>query len=227
MPEYMSPREKIVCRSGKNCDVPGCFLPVSKFSRYCGRHDLINERTGHPLGYTITKGKLRPYLEEARRFLALHRDHPGIEDTLKWFGWFMATANPPSRIHTRSSASARFEWWRAALHKAGAAPEELLAVLLGMFLLQEHEPRAFKSDRHFQHQVVVRLLRLAAPGRDSRGRQQRNRITVGVREALAQIMVTSRLGGFCLRIVRQIEEERKRVSAEGLTGLEEPFKAST
>lgn len=90
----------------------------------------------------------------------------------------------------------------------GVTPEEMLAMVTAFYLLQEWHPRAFKSDRHFRHQLANRLLRMVNAPRSEvwqagERAYRHDRVTVGMRELLAT-RITSALGVTCLSMARVI-----------------------
>ncbi len=210
--------EKLARRVGRQCDVPWCHLPVSKFSRYCERHDQVNERTGDPRGHTVRASEVRPYADMARKLIKEQKEHPAISGVLKFLEDYLRSAKPPRIIHRGSMTNQRVNHWLAHLHASGVRPEAIFATLIGMMLLREYQPRTFKSDRHFWHQCIVRVLRLAPAPRGWDMKRRYPRITVGVREDLAQTLVRSRLGMICWQVAAHIQRktEENGPSPQGL-----------
>ena len=74
-------------------------------------------------------------------------------------------------------------------------------------------PRDFNSDRHFQHQLVIRFLRMVrAPRVEMWGGgsaiYRYDRIMVAVRELFGQ-RLEARLGLLCLRMARILQEHTR------------------
>jgi hypothetical protein len=98
------------------------------------------------------------------------------------------------------------EHWRSRLKRAGIHDHELMSVVIAMYALREHDPRAFRSDRHFRHQLALRFLRKApAPPvlkwRGGSGGLRYDRISVGTRELLAREL-ESGIGLACFRMAK-------------------------
>lgn len=214
-------RERLAKRAGKRCAVPGCYHYVRNFSRYCTRHDRVNKRTGHPEGKTVSLGQLRPYRDIARRFLDDNLDHPGVTNARDFLVRFLSGVTPPRSIGSRTPPWERLKRWRHRLWVSGVDPLDILAVIVGMFLLQYYDSRAFKSDRHFWHQIVIRVFRLSKPNRDAgAGNTYHQRITVGEREMFTDIMKKTglmTLGHVVSQEIINREEEQQLARIEGVT----------
>ena len=174
---------------GRSCEVPSCGLPRAKVSRYCERHDLHEQRTGHPLGRSIRKHELKPYIALVSRYIGTYRDHPAIQAALRWLQAFVYRDHPHYTLRHGSPPEQRLTRFLARLKKSAVSPEEMLASCVAMFLMREHDPLSFPSDKHFRHQVSRYFLRLApAPFnmtyRGGRGAKMYDRITPGTREYL-------------------------------------------
>ncbi|MEW5772983.1 MAG: hypothetical protein AB1916_05615 [Thermodesulfobacteriota bacterium] len=189
------------------CDVPGCWQRRHKFSRYCRPHMKKDEDTGHPLGWTVRKAWLRPWQGEAARFIRDHLHHPDLERPLAHLEAILAQAKRPTVPRTDAD---KLHLWLSNLREAGVSAQDVLACVVGMYWLQERLPERFKGDRHFRHQLAVRVLRLApAPNHKAwdKGREYRlyQRIGVKVRELLASVLIRT-TGAAPLRIIRAIEQ---------------------
>jgi hypothetical protein len=192
---------------GRRCEVQGCGLPVQKIGRLCERHDGINQRTGHPLGSTILAGQIRPFVKRASRYIRKHKDHVAIAACLEWLREYVNAPRPHApEVRRNASAGERLSHWLSRLKRAGVFDHELMAVIIAMHMLREWEPRSFRSDRHFRHQLAIRFLRKApAPPvfkwRGGAGGLRHDRISVGTRELLARELEAA-IGLACFRIAK-------------------------
>ena len=210
---------------GYPCTVPGCGQPRQRLGQYCKQHDRVNTQTGDPLGQTIRKRDLKPYKEEAFAYIQKHHEHTSIQAALGWIGELIQAARMP--VYTPTTKRQRLNEWLCKMRGAAIQPEEVLAVVVGMYLMQECDGRRFRSDRHFKHQWAVRVLRLIpAPfyqgWNKGEGRRYYRPLTVGVRELLAWEFLTA-LGAFPLRIARRMVEIRDKELVKKLAGLDVPF----
>lgn len=224
MGHLLAVRERLNKRVGKQCSVPGCYHYVNKFSQFCKHHDQVNQRTGHPQGRTISIGELKTYRTIAREFLEKNIDHPSVASAKDFLVGFLSDSTPPKSIGARTPPRVRLRYWRHALWSSAIDPLDMLAVIVGMFLLRHYDLRAFRSDRHFWHQTVVRLFRLAKPIRDAgAGHAYHKRITVGERELFTDIMKKSRLMTLGHVVSQEIINIERKAQLPQVEGIRTPF----
>lgn len=228
MPKPTATERALQRRSaGLTCAVRGCWLPVTGLSRYCDDHDRRNQATGHPEGRTIRKADLRPFVKLTAAFIDQHRSHPGISAALDWITARIADAKDPRYLSRKSSPEQRVAKWLAKMRREGVDPKDVLAAVAAVYLLREYRPSAFKSDRHFDHQVAIRVLRLVpAPFVDrwtgTKVRRSYDWITVGTREHLSHRLKTA-LGLLSLRMAREILPTLTKPDPDHLQGADAPF----
>src|SRR5690606_9576023 len=121
----------------------------------------------------------------------------------------------------------RLARWLDQLERAGVYPEELLAIVAAMHLYREVRPQAFKSDRHFRHQLVTRFLRKApapfiAVWRGGVGGKLYDRITVAVRELLAATL-SQAIGLPCLNMAKAIHRTLYPINEEHAAAIRVPL----
>lgn len=163
------------------CRVYGCRAFARSVNGLCSAHRERQQRNGHPRQTTIRKCDLKPYLEEARAFLA---DDPA--------GRIAAGLSEVHRTLSRRGRAILAEWRRGrpmVRYEVSAArmlldvldgtsPEESAAVVLAVFLMWQREPYRFVSDDGFRFQLVRRWRSLSetAVGRyyDHRGKVVRS-----------------------------------------------------
>lgn len=125
----------------RRCAVRECDRRTEGVSRYCNKHKLRAKKIGHPEATTIHAYTLRPYLKLVRFYLATtYADHPEVQATLA-----RITALP----------SYGLPWLK------DTPPETTLAIMVACYLIWQHDPECFKSPRHFQQTVAVRVVRSA------------------------------------------------------------------
>jgi hypothetical protein len=211
----------------KLCEVPRCGHPAKPFSRYCPAHDARNTNTGHPEGTNVLVGEYKTLFLLAQDFVSHHHDHPGLKAALEWLGRLVSEARDPGTIHARSSAADRLGRWLSRLRAEGVTPADMLATIAALYALREWSPRRFLSDRHFNHQLAIRVLRLApAPYREAwsngRAKKVHDRITSPTRDLLSTRINTT-LGPLVLRMGKEVAHAAQPRPQERLEGIDYPF----
>jgi hypothetical protein len=180
---------------------------VQKVGRWCDRHDHEAERTGDPLGKSILGGQVSPYIKRATRYIQANRDHVAIAAALEWLRSYVEHPRVTTpAVHRNATARQRVDHWLSRLKRAGVHDWELMAVIVAMYALREHEPWVFRSDRHFKHQLAIRFCRKAPapPAPNLRGgvsQRRYSRVTVGTRELLTRELEAG-VGLVCFRIAK-------------------------
>ncbi len=118
--------------------------------------------------------------------------------------------------------------WLVLLRNNDVQSSDILAIIIGMYLFQEDDPRRFNSDREFRHSMVTRIMRLISSRKEWEGDTiyRKARVTVGVREFLSEKICMSRLGFLALSAARQMNEHdrKQRLILQGeISGKDEPF----
>ncbi|BAE52853.1 hypothetical protein amb4049 [Paramagnetospirillum magneticum AMB-1] len=209
------------------CEVPHCRDHARSFSRYCRRHDQRTTNTGHPEGTNVLRGEYKTLFLLAHQFITHHKEHPGIRAGLEWLGGMMADGRDPGTIHARSSAADRLGRWLHQMQTEGVTAEDMLATIGAIYALREWNPRRFLSDRHFDHQLAIRVLRLTpAPfsERWSEGKPKKvyDRITGPTRDLLST-RINAALGPLILRMGREVASAAQPRPQERLEGIDFPF----
>jgi len=173
----------------RRCEVQSCGLPRAKVSRYCERHDLQQQRTGHPCGRTIRKSELKPYVALVQRYIRDYRKHEAIQAALRWLEAFIYREHPQYQVRSNAPPEQRLTRFLARMKKSAVSSEDMLAACVAMFLKRSHDPLAFPSDKHFQHQLARYFLRLAPSPycmtyNGGRGAKKYDRITPPTRDLL-------------------------------------------
>lgn len=89
----------------------------------------------------------------------------------------------------------------------------MLTQIAALYLHRDLYPGDYRNDRHWRHQLVIRLLRMVrAPRTEMWGGgkpiYQFDAVTVGVRELLGPT-IQDQAGNLCLRIARLLTEQFK------------------
>lgn len=193
---------------GTTCEVTGCLYPAHKLGRYCREHAKVNERTGHPLGTTIRYAEIKHLVKASRRYIRQNMDHPQIAEAL---AWLYDLINDPWRrridhVPRNATPKQRLGRWLDRFEDQRVHEIHALALVAGMYLHREMYPRDYRSDRHFQHQLAVRFLRMIRAPRVERWKDGKpypryDRIGVQLREYLCSLL-QPRLGLLCEQMAR-------------------------
>jgi hypothetical protein len=121
----------------------------------CERHKRIKRRHGHPEQQGITVAFLSPYRQRVKARMVKNADNPawGILRQ-RWervLGMTQGKGQSPTARHHREAMS--------ELDKLGKDVDAavICEVALAMYLLQDDQPRRFKSDTAFDFQLVRRV----------------------------------------------------------------------
>ena len=210
----------------RGCEVPSCGLPRAKVSRYCERHDLQEQRTGHPCGRTIRKSELKPYVVLVQHYIRDYREHEAIAAALRWLEAFVYRDHPQYPARSNAPPQQRLTRFLARMKKSAVSPEEMLAACVAMYLMQLHDPLAFPSDKHFRRQLSRYFLRLApAPYSmtygDGRGAKKYDRITPPTGELLYR-RLSETIGIACFNMAAAIYQANL-IETGLLQGITVPF----
>jgi hypothetical protein len=199
------------------CSVSGCYSLRDGFAIYCTAHSQRQREHGHPLQPVTTKAALKPYLKMARRFLRVHASHPATMAALEVARELMhASPNTPKR--QRKIGNGPYNTWvelrRLADANPPVQPEEVLAVVIAMALLQQYERKHFRSDKaalYATARAIYRLRELSAAKvtwDEERQRSVKETMVLGS-QALSYLgqRVALKLGVFALGVVRVFQAE--------------------
>lgn len=147
------------------CQLPACHQAASGFSPWCHAHKQANRRHGDPLQEGVTGHDLRPYLARVVARQAKNKDSEAW--SILAARWEALTAHCRGIVRRAEAGHAYLRQERAAalqaLRLAGnVAPEKVVQTALAMYLLQDHRPTRFRSDKAFRFELVRRVRGLAA-----------------------------------------------------------------
>ncbi|WP_162917320.1 hypothetical protein [Dongia deserti] len=204
---------------------------MQKIGRLCERHDGTEQRTGHHSGHSVRVKELAPYLKDASRYIKQHQHHPAIAEAIRRTAELVYGSRPRS-VGQRHNATPheRIYGWLDRLEHAAVPAEELLSIVAAMFFYREDQPNAFRSDRHFRHQLVLRFLRkapapVAARWRSGEGGRRYDRITVATRDLLATKLENT-IGLVSLRVAMVLHQARNPYSPEQNAAVRTPLPTS-
>jgi len=149
----------------RTCRVPGCTQETaSRYSPYCSVHKARLRRHGAVDQDGITAADLKPYLSKVNARIEKNRDSPAWGQLDGRWLTLVDHANSVIAAYEKGRASPRHEVKAAheVVKIAGAAQaREVVETALAMFIMQEFEPRRFRSDDAFRVQLVRRVRALA------------------------------------------------------------------
>jgi hypothetical protein len=163
------------------CGVNGCQQRTSAFGRYCNGHKTRARRHGHPAQLAVTKPQLGPYLKAGRRRIKKNADSPlwsaleGRWEALVTYCKGEVAEHRTGRPFIRHVRQAAIAVVKIA---EDVKARDVIETVIALYLMQDQEPRRFRSDRAFQAQLVRRVRALternigvywsAADGRNKR-----------------------------------------------------------
>ena len=204
------------------CRAPGCGARTSRYGQFCSTHRSRSRRHGHPEQDGITKAHLSPYLELVRGRIAKNETSPlWAECEVRWNAVVDHARRTLTAFH-RGQAGFRYERIAAqevlklADHVEAA---QVIETTFAVFLLEDRQPRRFRSDQAFRFQLVRRLRGLTDVNAGSWFNHKTGRTHRAYRELTPRAVTTiaewvvEALGGIALylaKIERDQEEARQQ-----------------
>jgi hypothetical protein len=152
------------------CNAPGCSAPAStRFGRYCRPHVAQLRRHG-AIGQTgVTKADLKVYRHIVESRLEKNKDKPLLTQLEARWGAVMTYAESV-REEARSKPMVRYRR-EASIEMLrignNVEPRDVIETVLAMYVMQDQEPRRFKSDQAFRTQLVRRVRGLTRLNADA------------------------------------------------------------
>lgn len=145
------------------CSVPQCPDTAAGFGALCNRHKAIRRRHGHPEQTGITVQELASYRLRVRLRMEKNQDNQAWSILAQRWGVVIDAAKAQEAEAQRGCAFVAHE--REACQElvklAREVPVETLTeTVLALFLMQEEQPRRFKSDAAFDAQLARRARAL-------------------------------------------------------------------
>jgi hypothetical protein len=148
----------------RTCRAPGCReRAASRFAAYCPAHRTALRRHGAPDQKAITNVHLKPYLKLVKARISKNPEHVAWVLLDERWRALVDHAHGIIADYARGRAGSRFE--RAAANEvvklAGdVEPRAVVVVTAAMVVMQELDPRQFRSDRAFWVQLARRVRAL-------------------------------------------------------------------
>jgi hypothetical protein len=205
------------------CRIPDCCNSTSRWGAYCNAHKSRKRRHGHPLQETITAADLAPFVKVVRarrlrnpeadawrilaaRWTVLMDCCQGIVDVYM--------SGVPGQGHQVQAAR------EVLMLSQHVEANDVIDVLMAMYLLQDARPKSFKSDVAFVHQIVRRVRGLTEVNAGSwfdhsTGRVKRVYRELSPRTAVEMgALLVQALGAGGLHMVKLEHRDRDRKKAE-------------
>ena len=201
----------------KQCVAAGFREPVTGYSTLCDRHKRIKRRHGHPEQEGVTVEDIKPYRSRVRARMDKNSNSPawGILRQ-RWAKVLEATREEPGEVG--------FNYQRRALEEIAKLsvidPDEIAEVVLAMYLLQEEQPRRFKSDDAFEFQLARRVRGLVDMNAGVYWDQDKQRIKKVYRDVPPKVTLVvaeylkAAFGVAALHVARLEQEEATKVRTE-------------
>ena len=148
----------------RTCRAPGCWeRAASRFAAYCPAHRTALRRHGAPDQKAVANAQLQPYLKLVKARMSENPEH--IAWVLLDERWRALVDHAQGIVadYARGRAGSRFE--RAAAQEVSklagdVEPRAVVEVTAAMVVMQELDPRQFRSDRAFWVQLARRVRAL-------------------------------------------------------------------
>lgn len=216
------------------CRAPGCdSRATSRYSVYCSRHQSRLRRQGDVAQEAISKAELKTYLMRVRQRIAKNPDSPTWGQLEA--RWLAVVEHAKGIVAAFRSGKAGVRYVRKAAEEvikiAGVAtPRDVIETVLAVFVMQELDPRRFRSDPGFRFQLVRRVRALADVYAGQRYDHKSNKVRRVYREMTPRAVATigqwlaEMIGGAGIQLarleVRDIEKAKQERQALW-DGLEE------
>lgn len=145
------------------CRVQGCSGKTSRYGAYCTTHKARNRRHGDVCQETITAASLNPYRSAIQGRLRKNPNNSiwsllqaNWSDTIAPCEGFISDAEDGGGVRMYVMTACR----EVAKLARYVEPKLIIETALAMFLMQDQEPRKFKSDKAFRFQLSRRLRAL-------------------------------------------------------------------
>lgn len=145
------------------CSVFQCPETAAGFGALCNRHKAIRRRHGHPEQTGVTVQELAPYRQRVRLRMEKNQGNQAWSILAQRWGVVIdaAKAQEAEALRGRPFVTHEREAGQELVKLAREVPVETLTeTVLALFLMQEEQPRRFKSDAAFDAQVARRARAL-------------------------------------------------------------------
>jgi len=149
--------------TARTCRAPGCGARTTRYGVYCTTHKSRLRRHGHPEQRSITKADLKPYLKLVRKRIEKNADSPlWAQCEARWQA-VVVHAQGILAAYRGGQTSYRYERIAAqevAKLAADVEAREVIETICALYLMQDDQPRRFRSDDAFRFQLARRLRSL-------------------------------------------------------------------
>lgn len=145
------------------CSVSQCPEPAAGFGALCNRHKAIRRRHGHPEQTGVTVQELAPYRQRVRLRMEKNQSNQAWSILAQRWGMIIdaAKAQEAEALRGRPCVTHERDACQELVKLAREVPvEPLTETVLALFLMQEEQPRRFKSDAAFDAQLARRARAL-------------------------------------------------------------------
>lgn len=148
----------------RTCRVPGCHETATGFSAHCSTHKATSRRHGDPLQEGITKAQLEPYVKIVEARIAKNASSSLWTQLDERWQALTSAAGATLSIYHNGRPGLRQEVLAAhEIKKLGdtVEPRKVIVTALAMYVMQQRQPRLFRSDTAFSTQLVRRVRGLS------------------------------------------------------------------
>lgn len=141
------------------CRVSGCTKSTSGYSPLCPAHRSRKRRHGHEEQFTVSKTDLKPFVDKVHDRIAKQPEASLWSVCDQRWDMFTDTLrdDQPKTIYS-FVRSAMKELVRL---KRSVSGRSVAVTTIAMYLLQQYEPRRFRSEEAFRAQLVRRVRSLS------------------------------------------------------------------
>lgn len=218
----------------RTCRAPGCGARTSRYGQFCSTHRSRSRRHGHPEQRAITKADLTPYVKRVSLRIAKNEDSPvWSECTTRWH---TVVDHARGILAHAQQGKAGYRHERIAAHEVVKLADhvdatEVVKLAISAFLLEDNQPRRFRSDRAFRFQLVRRLRGLTDVNAGSWLNHRTGKTHRAYRDLTPRAVLTfagwiiEALGGVALYLAKlerqEVEAQQQRSNAlvQGLEAL--------
>lgn len=212
----------------RTCRVPSCTRPAaSSFAAFCAPHRTAVRRHGAPDQKAVTKARLAPYIKMVETRIARNADNVAwvtLDDR-----WRALVDHAQGILATFATGKPGNRFERIAAQEivklaADVQPRAVVEVTAAMVIMQEFEPRVFRSDDAFWLQLARRVRSLTDLHFGESWDNQRQRVRRHYREVSPKAAIimgrwlaeTLGIGGTHIARIELAEQSQKANEREGL-----------
>lgn len=142
----------------------GCSSEVEGYSTYCDTHKRRNRRHGHPDQMPVSTKELEPHREQVRQRIAKNAGNPAWSILQQRWNAICDRAASELVLHQSGVPHSRYvAEAMSAITKLSKTvdPQDVIEVVVAMYLLEDKHPHRFKNHEAFGRQLVRRVRALS------------------------------------------------------------------